>query len=256
MNMRPVLFALLTISCLGISCLFDSDSNDTGEKDAGTYLLTPEITRVAVYPNGGALITLTFEPGESFVGDVNLEFQGPSFLAGSFFDKKLTSEDLYSDLLLRVDYLAPVGIDSCGIISTFAGQADTMRITVDIEAGEFLKDYTYTPDAEVLEWFEEKNPSWGTLRTETWYGYHYYPEILLGGSEWICISNRWVLREEISGIPPASWYSIRRREERESLMYALAVKDTIIQVELTTFPTNMAEREKYLSQFYDLEHPF
>ena len=37
-------------------------------------------------------------------------------------------------------------------------------------------------------------------------------------------------------------------------MYALAVKDTIFQVELSTFPTNMAEREQYLSQLYDFEN--
>ncbi|MFC1539139.1 hypothetical protein ACFL6H_06935 [Candidatus Latescibacterota bacterium] len=249
-----VIFIALSISIFGDGCLLNSDSKDKGEKDSGTYILKADTTAVSVYPNGGVLINLTFEPGETFSGDVYLEFHGPSFLQGSFFDDELTLENHISDLLVKVDKTAIPGVTNCRIISNFAGHSDTIRIAFEIVEGEFLKDITYTPALDILEWFEEQNTSWGTLHTETWYGYSFYPEMMVGGIEWIAVSDRWVLRQETTPYPPAKWYSIRRRDERESLMHALAVKDTIIQVELTTFPANMADREKYINQLFDFDN--
>lgn len=250
---RNILIILLVISSMA-GCIFDSDSDkkDRGEMDAGTYTLLPDTGWVETYLNGGALIGITFEPGEIFSGDVDIVFAGPSYIQGSFFDDSLTAQDDYTDLLLKVDRNAPLGTNDCEVISFFAGHADTIRITMDILDGYFLKDRTYLPNSTVLEWFAEQNQDFDTLISDTWFGYSFYPEMMVGGGGSMYVSDHWILRTESSPVPPAIWYCLRKRGECEQLLYALAAKGTIMKVDLLSFPPNRQEREKYLSIFYTL----
>ena len=193
--MKRKLFAVFSI-LLSLNCVFDSEEEKNPvDIDAGTYEMQFDTLFVQVYPTGGAFINFYSIPGQDFEGDIELSFEGPSYIHGSFFIDKLEAEHPYSDIVMSIDSTEVRGFVDCMVLAKFAGVVDSTTIKVEIveKPQIFGKDFFYELKDKFINWFNGSYLNMKLEDSDIVIGFKTVPFDLLGGNEWIFISSKWVL---------------------------------------------------------------
>ncbi len=183
---------IITSLCAG--CIFDSDSKD--QKNTGTYKLEVEPSEKLTYPGGGGVYLIEMKTSEDFSGKVLLSLSVNPNLNASLFSSVLTKDNTVTDVVVLPDTASVIGTYSIDVISRHAGKSDTLNLSLELSEtyDDFLSDKDYHVDhEEYVSWLQNQYPELGINDSQQWTGFNNYLGILIGGSSWTFVCDKWVM---------------------------------------------------------------